>query len=145
MPAISAHDNDNPTLTIATDKVAFIILKARAVDAKNAPTDENGGSNPTGDRNIESLEDISGDFRRRELADAIDALNEDEQINLVALAWLGRSTYDIGEWQIALDTACREHNGRTARYLLGLPLLGDYLEQGLAQFGESINDEGAID
>jgi hypothetical protein len=143
MPAIPAYDNDNPALAIATDKVAFIILKARAVDAKEAPTDENDGSNPTDDRNIESLEDISGDFTRRELADAIDALNEEEQINLVALAWVGRGTYDFGEWQTALETARREHNTHIARYLLGLPLLGDYLEEGLAQFGERISDDDA--
>jgi hypothetical protein len=68
-------------------------------------------------------------------------MDEEEQTNLVALAWLGRGTYDIDEWQEALDTAKAEHNKRTAQYLLGLPLLGDYLADGLEAFGESFDDE----
>ena len=86
------------------------------------------------------LEDKQGDQARRELITAINDLNEDEQIELVALAWLGRGTYDIAEWPDALDMARDEHNKRTAQYLLSLPLLGDYLEEGLEAFGDSIVD-----
>jgi hypothetical protein len=52
----------------------------------------------------------------------------------VALAWVGRGTYEVSEWPQALDTARTERTNRTAEYLLGLPLLGDYLEEGLAAF-----------
>jgi len=38
-------------------------------------------------------------------------------------------------------TARREHNARAAQYLLGLPLLGDYLEDGLAMFDEFVVDQ----
>lgn len=134
-----------PVLAIATDKVAFIIVKARAYDAKEPLTDDESGSNPTDDGDTDILEDAPGDFTRQELADAIRALNEEEQIALVALAWLGRGTYDLGEWDQALETARTEHNKRTAQYLIGLPLLGDYLEEGLAAFGETINDDDAIE
>jgi hypothetical protein len=58
----------------------------------------------------------------------------------VALAWLGRGTFDIDEWEEAKATARQEHNNRTGEYLSGLPLLGDYLEEGLDAFGESIVD-----
>ncbi len=73
-------------------------------------------------------------------------MDEDEQINLVALAWLGRGTYDIGEWDEALSVARTEHNKRAAEYLLKLPLLGDYLDEGLAAFGEDCDafDEGRM-
>lgn len=145
MPANPDAAPQNPTLAIATDKVAFIILKARAYDAKEPLTDDDSGSNPTDDGDTDILEDAPGDLTRQELADAIRALNEEEQINLVALAWLGRGTYDIGEWDQALETARTEHNKRTAQYLIGLPLLGDYLEEGLAAFGETINDDDAIE
>ncbi|GAA0568025.1 DUF3775 domain-containing protein [Rhizomicrobium electricum] len=145
MPAIPDEAPEAaPVLAIATDKVAFIILKARAYDAKEPLTDSESGSNPTDDGDADILEDAPGDFTRQELADAIRALNEEEQINLVALAWLGRGTYDISEWDQALETARTEHNKRTAQYLIGLPLLGDYLEEGLAAFGETINDDDAI-
>ncbi|HXJ00699.1 MAG TPA: DUF3775 domain-containing protein [Micropepsaceae bacterium] len=62
--------------------------------------------------------------------------NVDGQSNLVALAWLGRGTYDKREWNEALQEARAAHNNHTAEYLLGLPLLADYLEEGLAALGE---------
>jgi hypothetical protein len=145
MPAIPDDAPEAaPELAIANDKVAFVVLKARAYDAKEPLTDSESGSNPTDDGDADILEDAPDDFTRQELADAIRALNEEEQINLVALAWLGRGTYELGEWDQALETARTEHNKRTAQYLIGLPLLGDYLEEGLAAFGESINDDDVI-
>ncbi|MGZ5933437.1 MAG: DUF3775 domain-containing protein [Rhizomicrobium sp.] len=129
-----------PTLSIPTDKIAFIIVKAREYDAKEADSDPDSGSNPTDDRGADVLEDKQGDQARSELITAINDLNEDEQNELVALAWLGRGTYDISEWKDAVDTARDAHNKRTAQYLLSLPLLGDYLEEGLDAFGDSIVD-----
>jgi len=63
-------------------------------------------------------------------------------MRLVALAWVGRGTYSKEEWREAIATARSEHSRRTAEYLLGMPLLGDYLEDGLAQFDEGIVDDG---
>ena len=40
----------------------------------------------------------------------------------------------IVEVDEALRIATEEHNNRTAEYLLGIPLLPDYLEEGLAAF-----------
>jgi hypothetical protein len=142
MPLAQKSD-DTPTLIIPTDKVGFIIVKAREFDEKVADSDPDEGSNPTDDDNADILEDKAGDGTREELVGAINALNEDEQVELVALAWLGRGTYDLSEWADALQLARDEHNKRTAQYLLGLPMLGDYLEEGLAAFGVSISDEDA--
>ncbi len=139
--SIDGTDKDIPQLSLPMDKVGFIILKARAYDAKEGMSDPESGSNPTDDGDADILEDSADDYTRRELMDAIRGLNEDEQIELVALAWLGRGTFSLDEWDEAVDTARTEHNKRTAQYLLGLPLLGDYLEEGLAQFGETIFDE----
>jgi hypothetical protein len=131
------------TLNIAIDKVAFIIVKARQFDAKEADSDPDSGSDAIDDGEADVLEDKADDPVRQELVSFINGLNEDEQFELVALAWLGRGTYDLGEWSEALDTARNEHNKRTAQYLLGLPMLGDYLEEGLAAFGETISDADA--
>ncbi len=141
MTRAKAEEVEVPTLITPTDKIAFIIVKAREFDAKEADSDPDSGSNPTDDGGADVLEDKQGDQARRELITAINDLNEDEQMELVALAWLGRGTYDISEWKDALNTARGEHNKRTARYLLSLPLLGDYLEEGLDAFGEGISDE----
>jgi hypothetical protein len=121
---------------INTDKVCYVIARARMFDVKEAVSDPDPGSNPTDEDMRDVLEDFADDPTQRELLAFIRALDEDEQINLVALAWVGRGTYDAGDWAEAVETARGERNARTAEYLLSLPLLGDYLEEGLAAFGE---------
>jgi hypothetical protein len=131
-----------PELGIASEKVRFIIVKARQFDAKEAESDPNEGSDAVDDGMSDVLEDKPAeDSVQQELTQFIEGMDEEEQVNLVALAWLGRGTYDIEEWREALDTARNERNNRTAQYLLDLPLLGDYLAEGLAAFGEDFDDE----
>jgi hypothetical protein len=130
-----------PSLNLPLDKVSFIILKAREYDVKEEGVDPDTGSNAIDDGQTDVLTDKGDDPVREELLGAIRGLNDDERIRLVALAWLGRGTYDLDEWKEAIATARSEHSRRTAEYLLGLPLLGDYLEDGLAMFDEGIVDE----
>jgi hypothetical protein len=125
---------------INTDKVCFIITKARAFDVKEEVTDPHSGSNPSEDDMLDVLQDGPNDATKQELVSYIRALDVDEQIELVALAWVGRGTFDATDWDEALTIARDEHNPRTAEYLLGLPLLGDYLEEGLAAFGEDCDE-----
>jgi len=138
---IAAGTPDSPTLDIATDKLAFIIEKAREFDVKVSDSDPDSGSNPSDDGNADILEDKAGDATAEELIGAIRELNDDERAELIALAWLGRGTYDLEEWDEAISTARSEHAKRAAEYLIGLPLLGDYLEDGMAMFDEGIVDE----
>ena len=121
-----------PHLDIPSDKLDFIIVKAREYDEKEADSDPDEGSNPVDDNNRDILTDKPDDPVREELLGAIRDLPEEERMQLVALAWVGRGTYDLSEWRLALDTARSEHRRRTAEYLLSLPLLGDYLEDELA-------------
>ncbi len=145
MPLASSTETAaEPTLNIGTDKVAFVIVKAREFDVKEGDSDPDSGSNATDDGDTDVLEDNGDDPVRSELVQFINNLNEDDQVELVALAWLGRGTFDLSEWSTALETARSEHNKRTAQYLLGLPMLGDYLEEGLAAFGETISDEDEV-
>jgi hypothetical protein len=134
--------DETAELGISLEKVRFIIVKARQFDVKEAESDPDEGSDAIDDDMTDVLEDDpENDAVEQELREYINGLDEEEQINLVALAWLGRGTYGIDEWNEALDTARAEHNNRTAQYLLGLPLLGDYLAEGLEAFGESYDDE----
>src|ERR1700761_7444488 len=137
----SSTPRTEPSLNLPLDKGAFIILKAREYDVKEGDSDPDAGSNPTDDGNADVLEDQSDDPVREELLAAIRGLDEDERAELVALAWLGRGTYDLDEWKEAIATARTEHSRRTAEYLLTLPLLGDYLEDGLAMFDEGVVDD----
>ncbi len=133
-----------PVLNLPLDKVSFIILKAREFDVKEESTDPDSGSNPIDDGQTDILTTKQDDPEREELLGAIRTLNEDERMRLVALAWLGRGTYSKDEWREAIATARSEHSRRTAEYLLSLPLLGDYLEDGLDMFNEGIVDEADI-
>ncbi|MEJ1970281.1 MAG: DUF3775 domain-containing protein [Rhizomicrobium sp.] len=140
MTAKIADEPTPPALSIPTDKIAFIIEKAREYDVKEGDSDPDSGSNPTDDGSADIIEDGAGDSTRQELFDAIRSLNTDQRIELIALAWVGRGTYDIDDWQEALDTAQQEHGKRPAHYLMEMPLLGDYLEEGLDAFGDGIVD-----
>jgi hypothetical protein len=54
--------------------------------------------------------------------------------------WLGRGDFDKESWIEARATAERRHSAHTAAYLIQTPLLADYLEEGLSQFGWSCTD-----
>ena len=145
MNHIVSTDPDIPPgveLGINPEKVCHIVVKVRQFDAKEGLSDPDSGSNASDDGMADVLEDLppAQDATRLEIVEFIRALDEDEQISLVALAWVGRGTYDLDEWPEALREARGQHNRRVAEYLLTLPLLGDYLEEGLAAFGESCGE-----
>jgi hypothetical protein len=131
----TAPNTTTPNLSISREKICFFILKAREFDVKDAVTDPDSGSNPTDDEMLAVLEDHPDDPTLQELTTFIDALTEDEQIDLVALTWLGRGDGTIAEWDALRQEAARLHNNRTAAYLIGKPMLADHLEEGLSQFG----------
>lgn len=127
-------------LEIAPEKVAHIIIKAREYGAKvgpwNATTEEGDAEEDPG----AILEDFAGDPTLQELMGFIGALNDDEQAHLVALAWIGRGTYEADELDEAVETARQEHTNSTASYLVGMSMLSDYLEEGLEKMGFSVDD-----
>ncbi|MCW5692728.1 MAG: DUF3775 domain-containing protein [Pseudolabrys sp.] len=133
-------DSDKAELSISPEKVFFLIVKAREFDVKDVVTEPDPGSNPSDDMEAAVLEDHKDDPTVEEMASFINALSLDEQIDLVALAWLGRDDYTADDWSEIRAEAARAHNKRTARYLLGMPMLGDHLEEGLAQLGYSLEE-----
>jgi hypothetical protein len=86
------------------------------------------------------LEEHEDDPVVEEITSFIDSLSEDEQIDLVALTWLGRDDYTVADWPTIRAEAARAHNERTASYLLGMPLLSDFLEEGLSMLGRSCEE-----
>jgi hypothetical protein len=128
-------------LSISTEQVCFIIVKARQFEVKDVQTVADPGSNAADDGMADVLEDRPGDPVVQEIGSFIKALDEDAQIDLVALAWVGRGDYDISEWKDARNQAAARHNGRTAQYLLGMPLLSEFLEDAFSEAGRSCADE----
>src|SRR5919108_5138363 len=87
-----------PSLTIPTEKVCFLIVKAREFDVKDVVTDPGDASNAADDSMISVLEDHRDDPVAQEIRGFIDALNEDEQTDLVALVWLCRGDGTVDDW-----------------------------------------------
>jgi hypothetical protein len=134
------EESSFPDLSISPEKLCYIIIKAREFDAKVEPMDLDPGSNPSDDGNRAVLEDYGDDPTLAELRDAISSLNEDEVVEVIAMVWLGRGDFNREEWADALELAHERHNRRSAQYLVGIPNLGDCLEEGAAQLGISIED-----
>lgn len=126
-----------PPSDFALDRetLAFVVLKARQFDALVASDDPTDASNDADDRFVDALEDEADNPVRRELSSVIANLNSDARAQLVALAWLGRGDYDASDWREAVSAARERAEGSTSRYLLGMPLLGDYVEDGADKLG----------
>jgi Protein of unknown function (DUF3775) len=126
-------------LTIPLEKLAYIIEKAREFDAE-VPVDPSAaeGSDAADDDEREILLDTPDNPSEQELRDAIDGLNIDEREELLALTWLGRGDYEAAEWSAALRQARDTGTATETAYLLGTPLLADYLEEGVSALGLSL-------
>jgi len=129
-----------PELTIDPDTAFAIMLKAREFDVKVEQTDPDSGSNPSDDGSIDALELGTNDQTKHELFSAINDLNDDEQRDLIALTWVGRGDYALSEWDEARMDAQEITRVRVPRYLAEIPLVSDFLEEGLSQFNLSVAD-----
>lgn len=130
-------------LAIGPDTVRMLVLKAKAVSAAVNDDYVDGGEHEIefdGDRRDTHhhdglAEEESRDLTATELRDLIDDLNEDEAAELIALALIGRGDFDGAEWTEAVAEARQRRTGKTSRYLMGMPMLGDWLEEGLEAIG----------
>ena len=127
-------DIDAPEIRVPLDTVCFIITKAREFDVKAGSSDPSAPPLDDDDVDAAVLEDRPSDPVETELKSFISDLNDGAQIDLVAIMWLGRGD-GPDAWEEARDLAASEHNARTAEYLVGTPLLADYLEEGLNAIG----------
>jgi Protein of unknown function (DUF3775) len=127
-------------MDIALDKVCEFIIRAKALDVKEGVTDPASGSNPIDDGNIDSLMAGPDDGTEQELRDVIAGLNDDERADLIALVYIGRGDMEPEEWGAAVRLAREREQASsapTADWLLGIPNLGDLLDEGLALMGRS--------
>ncbi len=131
----------NAVPEISTETVCYIIAKARELNVKVAPEDLDDASNPTDDGMQRILEDYADDPTYEELKSFLAAQSDDELKELVALTWIGRGDYDADDWEDVLGEVQDVREKHTIDYLLGTPLLADYLEEALSQFGRSCNDD----
>lgn len=126
-------------LTIGPDTVRFLALKARAIsaavsddyeDGKEHEVEIDGGAE---DRHQHDglAEEEEENLTEEEFRELIADLNVDEAAELIAIAWIGRGDYELTEWADAVSEARQHGNKHVAAYLLGMPMLGDWLDAGL--------------
>lgn len=136
-----SDENEDPVeLAVDPETVCFLIVKAREFDVKVDPQDDDPVSGTDEDDDIDVLEDRRDDPTYAELMGTLEALNEDELSDLVAMTWVGRGDFDRDDWEDAKEQARQRGSKGTAEYLLGTPLLGDYLESGFNDLGYSCED-----
>ena len=131
-------------MDIALEIVCHVIHRARELVADLDPLEDEPGKRAADDTAEELSEEDEGGLSEsaeyEELKEYIGNLHEDEQIELVALTWVGRGTYTAEDWDEAVEVARDEHAKNAARYLLSQPLLADELEEGLNEFDLSCED-----
>lgn len=118
-------------LGISNEKLAQIIRCAKDHDTKtHSWTDalESGFSEESEPHGIPAYE---GGDEPCELAELLGALDEQEQASVLALAWVGRGIFPPEEIAEATEAAKAEAVGKPATVLMGIPMLADYLEDGL--------------
>lgn len=136
MRRIDAGERPMPEINPA--KVCFVIEKARELfseDAGMAPD----ASNPSDDGERIILTDANQAIRL-ELVEFIRDLDVDEAAALVALSWIGRGDFEADDWRSAVASAHERREGPTWKYLIGMSLLPDYLQDALDAFGVSCED-----
>lgn len=126
------------TMALPVQTLAFIIEKAREFDAQVDDDDPDSGSNATDDRMVAILEGGPDNPVEQELTATLRNLHDDELTELLAILWVGRGDFDRESWADALRQAREAKNKRIVRYLVGTPMLGDLIEEGLAELGVSV-------
>lgn len=124
-------------LDLNPEIVCFIIDRAHAFQAKEQVVIPEDPTNPGDDWGQQILADHGSDLTYLELKSTIDDLEPDQQVTLIALMWLGRGDYDVKDWESVVRDAQESWNNRTSNYLIGTPLLADYLSEALALLGYS--------
>jgi hypothetical protein len=133
-------------LSVSLEAVCRLIVRARELEAQvpGIETDEEEDPQDTDD-GLSVIEDEANESVTAELTAALDDLADDQIAEVLALAWIGRGTYDASEWDEALEEANDPGGESPVDQLLEMPMLAGYLDAGLAAFDLSCDGIGQID
>jgi len=128
-----------------------LILRARELEAQIPAQDPDEDPediddlDDEGDQALSVLEDELNTGVEEEVQALLDDLADDQLAETLALAWIGRGTYDVSEWDDAFAEASDLGTDERMDELLDMPLLASHLESGLAAFDFSCEGLGQID
>jgi hypothetical protein len=133
------------------DTICRLILRAKELEAQVPASDPDqvpedvDDLDDEGDQALSVLEDELNDGVEEEIQATLEDLAEDQLAEVVALAWVGRGTYDASEWDEAFAEAGDLNAEERIDELMDMPLLAGHLEAGLAAFDFSCDGVGQID
>jgi hypothetical protein len=134
------------------DTLCRLIIRARENEAQVPAQDPDEDADNVDDYDDESgagglstLEDELNTGVEEELRATLDDLADDQLAETLALAWVGRGTYDASEWDDAFAEANDTDPETSIDELMDMPLLASHLEAGLAAFDFSCEGVGQID
>ena len=133
-------------LSVSLDVICRLIARARELEAQvpAIETDEDEDPQDTDD-GLSVIEDEANEAVEAELIALMDDIGDDQLAEILALAWVGRGTYDSSEWEDALEEANDPDAEDAVDQLLDMPMLAAYLDAGLAAFDLSCEGVGQID
>ena len=133
-------------LSVSLEAVCRLIVRARELEAQVPSIATDDEEDPTdSDDEYSVIEDEANEAIEEEIMAALDDLADDQVAEVLALALVGRGTYDPSEWDEALETANDPDADDPVDQLLEMPLLAAYLDAGLAAFDLSCDGIGQID
>lgn len=129
-----------------------LILRARELEAQvpaedpdEDPENIDDFDDEEGDQALSVLEDELNTGVEEEVQAMLDDLAEDQLAEVLALAWVGRGTYDSSEWDDAFAEAGELDPSERMDELTDMPLLAAHLDSGLAAFDYSCAGVGQND
>ncbi len=129
-----------------------LILRAKELEAQVPAQDPDEDASNVDDLDDEGedqalsvLDDELNSGVEEEIRALLDDLADDQLAETLALAWVGRGTFDSSEWDDAFAEASDTDPESTIDELLEMPLLAGYLETGLAAFDYSCEGIGQLD
>jgi len=114
-------------LSLDPDYLRMLVLKVRAFLGNEDAKVPEEGSNPTDDVMSSSIfQEDSDDLSHEELIEEIRGLDARQQVELVALMWLGRDEGAPEEFGDLVRLAASRREVPTENYLLDHPLVAEY-------------------
>lgn len=133
-------------LATPLETICRLIVRARENEAQVSAIETDDEADPTdSDDEFAVLEDEANEAVEEEMFALLDDLGEDQVQEILALAWVGRGTYDPSEWDEALEAAADPDAEEPVDQLMDMPTLAAYLDAGLAAFDMTCDGIGQID
>jgi len=111
-------------LVVPLETICRLIVRARELEAQVPAIETDDEEDPTdSDDPFAVLEDEANNSVEEEVSGLLEDLAEDELAEVLALALIGRGTYDASEWDDAIEEASDGNSTDAIDQLQEMPML----------------------